>query len=159
MVLACAAVGGWPQWAVGQIAAAPNTSASSADEDGGLAEIVVTAQKRAQSIFDIPASISAVSGDELANRHIAGFEDLSRSTPGLSFSAGGSGFGAGEGNTTIQMRGISSSTGSASSKRLIQATKAGLDRERNIRTAIATDSAPRIRMVGIAGKTRGRGRV
>jgi len=79
----------------------------------GIEEIVVTAQKRPQSIFDVPVSISAIAGADLSERHIEGFEDLSRSVPGLSFSAGGSGFGAGEGNTTIQVRGISSSIGTA----------------------------------------------
>ena len=113
LLMAVAAVIAWPHGAIRAADQNPSASAPVASEEGGLAEIVVTAQKRTQTIFNIPVSISALAADELGSRHIGGFEDLSRSVPGLSFSAGGSGFGAGEGNTTIQMRGISSSTGSA----------------------------------------------
>jgi iron complex outermembrane recepter protein len=103
----------WPHSVRGQTTPPPPPPTLDSTEEGGLAEVVVTAQKRAESILNVPLSISAIDGGELANRHITGVEDLSRSVPGLSFSAGGSGFGAGEGNTTIEVRGISSSIGSA----------------------------------------------
>ncbi|TNE63687.1 MAG: TonB-dependent receptor [Alphaproteobacteria bacterium] len=58
-----------------------------AAEDGGLAleEIVVTAQKREQSLQDVPISITAIKGDTL-NSFAAGGEDirlLSSRIPGL----------------------------------------------------------------------------
>jgi len=56
-----------------------------AQDDFALEEIVVTAQKREQSIQDVPISITAVSGDRL-NKFSAGGEDirlLSSRVPGL----------------------------------------------------------------------------
>src|SRR5206468_74430 len=57
---------------------------------------------------EVPSSISVLSGEELAQTHISGFEDISRSVPGVSFSAGG-----GPGLDHIEMRGISSTSGSS----------------------------------------------
>lgn len=49
------------------------------------AEIIVTATKRSQSLQDVPASISAFTGDVLASRHIDTFERLGFTTPNLSY--------------------------------------------------------------------------
>jgi iron complex outermembrane receptor protein len=84
-----------------------------ADDSDQLQEIVVTAQKRAQDIKDVPVSISDLSGADLKEAHIADYDDLTRSVPSVSFAAGGSGNGVGEGLSTIAMRGISSTVGSA----------------------------------------------
>ena len=58
-----------------------------AQEDAGppalLDEIVVTAQKREESLKDVPISVSAVSGDVLADRSIDNLADLSSSIPNL----------------------------------------------------------------------------
>lgn len=51
--------------------------------DGG--EIIVTAQKRAQSINDVPITMVAASGDDLATRRIDKTADLERIVPGLTF--------------------------------------------------------------------------
>lgn len=48
-------------------------------------EIVVTASKRAQAINSVGLTISAASGVELANRGIAGPEDLGKLVPGFTF--------------------------------------------------------------------------
>jgi iron complex outermembrane receptor protein len=48
-----------------------------------LEEVVVTATKRAQSISQIPASISAVSADDLEARGQRDLSDLSGSVPSL----------------------------------------------------------------------------
>ncbi len=50
-------------------AAAPAAFAqdtAAADDDGGLAEIVVTAQRRSENLQDVPLSVDVVSGDKLA---------------------------------------------------------------------------------------------
>lgn len=72
----------------GQVA--PMTSAQENDDlnDPG---IVVTAQKREQSLNDVPMSITAVSGEALAARGITDVEGLVKVTPGLSYTESGAG--------------------------------------------------------------------
>ena len=60
-------------------ASAPPASADS----GGIQEIVVTAQKRAENIQKVPLSVVAISGETLQNRGIRGLTDLGNSLPGL----------------------------------------------------------------------------
>ena len=62
------------------------TPALAQDEDGenlGIAEIVVTAQKQAQNQQDVPISITAVSGDTLAQQQVGNVADLSNSIPNV----------------------------------------------------------------------------
>jgi outer membrane receptor protein involved in Fe transport len=87
-------------------AASPGAAAPHAK--GALEEIVVTAQKRAEKLQKIPISITALSAAQLQKEHIRDYDDLSRAVPGLSFGAGGS-----EGLTNIEIRGVSSTSGSA----------------------------------------------
>jgi outer membrane receptor protein involved in Fe transport len=89
----------------------PSTAAQG--QANQIEEIVVTAQKRAQESKDVPISISALSGDYLERAHVTGFEDLTRTVPSISFAAGGGGNGVGEGEDNIEIRGVSSSSGSA----------------------------------------------
>ena len=49
----------------------------------GLGDIVVTAQKRQQSLNDVPISITAVGGDVLVSRGISSTSDLAKIVPGL----------------------------------------------------------------------------
>ncbi len=51
--------------------------------EGGLNEIIVTAQKRAQNLQDVPAAISAFSADDLAQRGVSQTSDLMGSLPNL----------------------------------------------------------------------------
>ena len=67
------------------LALSVGANAQSASSDFVLEEIVVTAQKREQSLQDVPISISALSGDKI-NTFAAGGEDirlLSSRVPGL----------------------------------------------------------------------------
>jgi outer membrane receptor protein involved in Fe transport len=75
-----------------------------------LEEIVVSAQKREQQLIDVPISISAISGDNLARDHINDMQDLSFSVPSMSTAEIGSGRqlitirglgGFGRGNTSL----------------------------------------------------------
>ncbi len=70
--------------------------------------MVVTAQKTAEPLSKVPISISAVSGAALEDEHITDYADLSRAVPNLSFSSGG-----GPGQNNIEIRGVSSQAGSA----------------------------------------------
>ncbi len=83
--------------------------ASAADAGGGLQEVVVSAEKRTEDIRSVPISISAVSGEELQDRHVVSFDDIVRAVPGLNFNS----VGASEGLTNIEIRGVSSTAGSA----------------------------------------------
>ena len=49
-----------------------------AQSDAGLAEIVVTAQKREQSINDVPMSITAILGNSLVQQGITSTADLAK---------------------------------------------------------------------------------
>jgi iron complex outermembrane receptor protein len=51
-----------------------------------LEELVVTAQKREQAINDVPMSITAISGEVLADRGVVSSADLTKLVPGFSYS-------------------------------------------------------------------------
>lgn len=51
--------------------------------DGGLEEIIVTANRREQSVQDVPYNISAISGEVLAESMILDQADLMRAVPGV----------------------------------------------------------------------------
>lgn len=53
------------------------------DEQSGLAEIVVTAQKRAEGLSDVPISISAVTGETIEAYGQTNLESVSSSIPNL----------------------------------------------------------------------------
>ncbi|MBN8838675.1 MAG: TonB-dependent receptor [Sphingomonadales bacterium] len=61
--------------------------AQSADQpaapQAGVADIVVTAQKRAERLQDVPISVSAISGDTLAKQHVAQLDDITSKVPNL----------------------------------------------------------------------------
>ena len=54
-----------------------------AQERGYLEEIIVTAQKRAQNIQDIPVAVTALSGEHLVEHGITDMFDLQQTAPGL----------------------------------------------------------------------------
>jgi outer membrane receptor protein involved in Fe transport len=59
--------------------------------EGGVPEIIVTAQKRAQSINDVGLTITALSSDTLAKQGIQSMQDMARVVPGLNFADSGFG--------------------------------------------------------------------
>lgn len=75
-------------------------AASSGAYGAQLEEIIVTAQKRAESLQDVPISMTAVSGDRLEDAGVTDFQSLSEYVPNLSISENAV-------NTIITMRGIS----------------------------------------------------
>lgn len=64
-----------------------------------LDEIIVTAQKRSESLQNVPASITALSGDTLSERAIDGLSGLATSVPSMTFGSYG-------GSARIAVRGI-----------------------------------------------------
>ena len=61
--------------------AAPARAADPAS--GALDEIVVTANRRAQSVLDVPYNISAISGQALENAGVTSLISISRLLPGV----------------------------------------------------------------------------
>ncbi len=72
-----------------------------------LEEILVTAQKRAQNIQDVPLSVAAIGEADIQIGKISNLDDISYSTPGLTFDQ----FNVGE--LRVYIRGIGNSSDSA----------------------------------------------
>jgi outer membrane receptor protein involved in Fe transport len=82
------------------LAHAADSDADVADS-GAIPEIVVTAERRSESLENVPITIQAITGDELQKLNVQTFEDVLRYTPNVTFA----GNGPGQGN--IFMRGLS----------------------------------------------------
>ena len=67
---------------------------------GELAEVVVTAERRAENLQDVPITIQAITGDQLTQLNVVSFNDLLKYTPNVTFSGNGPGTG------NIFMRGL-----------------------------------------------------
>jgi len=72
-------------------------------ENVGLEEIVVTAQKRAENLQDVPISIQALGTAKLEQLHVTNFDDYAMFLPSVEFISSGPGF------EHVYMRGVSSS--------------------------------------------------
>lgn len=59
------------------------TAEDETNSEGGLGEIIVTAQKRSQNLQDVPSAISAFSSEDLASRGVSKTSDLMGSLPNL----------------------------------------------------------------------------
>lgn len=66
-----------------------------------LEEIVVTAQKRAENIQDVPVSMSAVTGDSLKEKGIDNFDSMANYTPNVNITSG-------NGQAFVRIRGLGS---------------------------------------------------
>jgi len=80
-------------------------SDSDASDTTALQEIIVTAQRREQSIQDVPTTIQALSGEQLQQLNISTFDALLEYTPNVTYTSRG----PGDGN--IFMRGLSTGSG------------------------------------------------
>src|SRR6202790_411029 len=85
----------------GYTGASHAAAAADTEAAGGIEEIVVTAQRRSESIQDVPVTIQAITGDQLAQLNVATFDDVLKYLPNVTFSTNG----PGQGN--IYMRGLS----------------------------------------------------
>jgi iron complex outermembrane receptor protein len=78
------------------LASAAQHAAFAADEDQapvGISEVVVTAQRRSESIQDVPITVQAITGDQLKQLNVVSFNDLLKYTPNVTFSGNGPGTG------------------------------------------------------------------
>src|SRR5271155_2776223 len=78
------------------------TDTDTAADTGGIQEIVVTAQRRNESLENVPITIQAITGEQLKQLNVSTFDDLLKYTPNVTFSGNGPGTG------NIFMRGLSS---------------------------------------------------
>ena len=62
------------------------TRSGAAPQSSGIADIVVTAQKRAESVQDIPIAVSAIGGEALAQRGVTDLTAIASTVPGLNVS-------------------------------------------------------------------------
>ncbi len=72
-----------------------------------LTEIVVTAQRRGQTVLEVPMSISVLGNENIERAGMASLEAVARSTPSLTVLE------AGNGGSTYTMRGVGNMSGSS----------------------------------------------
>ena len=82
-------------------------SATDADSSDSLAEVIVTAQKRASTVQSTPIDITAISGEQLQDRGVPSLATLLQGTPGASMKS------EGPSQTEYEMRGMTSSGGNS----------------------------------------------
>jgi iron complex outermembrane recepter protein len=70
--------------AIGSTLLAAGTTAV-AQESSGIQEVVVTAEKREESLQNTPIAISAMTAETLANMGITSFEGVAKASPSISF--------------------------------------------------------------------------
>jgi len=91
-----------------ELACGENDADNPACDQSRLEHVIVTATRRESLVEQVPASVTALSGDRLEEMGALGFEDYARSVPGLSFTD------AGFGGQKYVIRGISTDTFSES---------------------------------------------
>jgi iron complex outermembrane receptor protein len=94
----------WCCFAIGGFLAVAVALPAFADDNGQIQEIVVTAEKRAESVQNVPLAVSALTGDQLTQMGAVRFEDFALSAPSVSF------IDEGPVHDKVVMRGISSGT-------------------------------------------------
>lgn len=82
--------------------AAPAEDTPASNE--GIAEVIVTSQRREESLSKVPISITAITQQDIDNKGIKDITDVARFTPGISVDT--------TGTANIAIRGIASSGGS-----------------------------------------------
>lgn len=92
-----------------------SNNATSASTDAGARDIVVTAQRRAERLIDVPVSVAVTSGEDLERLNLNSAADLQLVTPGLSLGDSntprGAGFRVRGVGTTVFADGIEQSVG------------------------------------------------
>jgi iron complex outermembrane receptor protein len=62
-----------------------DSPAAPAPDSGRVAEIIVTAQRRSESLQNTPVAVTAITGDALAAQHIDNLSNISAVTPSVNF--------------------------------------------------------------------------
>src|SRR3546814_3412768 len=58
-------------------------SAVAQEQDQGISDIVVTAQKQSENLQDVPISVSAITAETLQDQQVTNIADLSNSLPNV----------------------------------------------------------------------------
>ncbi|MBA3863245.1 MAG: TonB-dependent receptor, partial [Erythrobacter sp.] len=85
--------------------AAPALAQDEAEDTGGIAEILVTAQKVSENVQDVPIAITAITADRLEQTGTTSLEGLTRLVPSVTFRKGTT-----SANSAIVMRGVGTIT-------------------------------------------------
>ena len=86
-------------------ATAPAWAQDAAEDEGGIQEIVVTAQKVAENVQDVPIAVTALSADRLEQAGTTSLEGITRLVPSVTFRKGTT-----SANSAIVMRGVGTIT-------------------------------------------------
>jgi iron complex outermembrane recepter protein len=73
--------------------AAPADTTNATATGAELQEVIVTAERRTENLQDVPITIQAITGDQLAKLNVTNFNDLLKYTPNVTFSGNGPGTG------------------------------------------------------------------
>ncbi len=92
--------------AAGVVLALASPALMAQEDSFAIEEVVVTAQKRAQNLQDVPISIQALGGEAIQELNLANFNDYTKMLPSVAMEYNGS-TGAGSSFSLIYMRGIS----------------------------------------------------
>ncbi len=84
------------------LAQAPAATTTAAAVDNGLAEIIVTAEKRSENLQKVPVAITALSTEKLGQLQVSSFNDYAKYLPSLSFDTTAPGF------SNVYFRGVAS---------------------------------------------------
>ena len=76
-------------------------STGEATSASGLQEVVVTAERRTESVQSVPNTIQAITGDTLSKLNVTALDDVLKFLPNVTYSSNG------PGNGNIYMRGLS----------------------------------------------------
>jgi iron complex outermembrane receptor protein len=82
------------------------TSVSTMAQELVVEEVIVTAQKREQRLVDVPVAITAIGGEEIAQKGLLNIQDIAFAVPGMALREDG------PGSYQIFMRGLSNQYGS-----------------------------------------------
>jgi iron complex outermembrane receptor protein len=88
-------------YAGSSLAATATTAAADVADTGGIEEIQVTAQRRTESIQNVPITIQAITSEQLKQLSLSNFDDVVKYLPNVSIANNGPGMG------NIYMRGLS----------------------------------------------------
>jgi iron complex outermembrane recepter protein len=109
-----------PAAPTGKASATPPTNSST------VTEVVVTAQKRAQNLQDVPVVVTVLNTKQLQDANIRDIKDLTVLTPGLTVTSTGS-----EASTTARIRGIGTVSDNIGLEDQVGIVIDGVERPRN----------------------------
>ncbi|MCW6535339.1 TonB-dependent receptor [Sphingomonas lycopersici] len=99
-VVMAAILGAVPMQALAAPAAEADQAAVASADNGGIPDVIVTANKREQKLQDTPTSIGVITSDDLVKRQITDIEQVTRNIAGLNV------INAGPGQNTLMIRGL-----------------------------------------------------